>query len=90
MKANRLSCQASIKYWCIPTTFSLYMFIFVGCEFRNVAFEKLSRLSFKETLICRFPSFLVLNDFQSSLSYDPNRVQRNVDSVPELLQKELI
>ena len=32
MKASGLPCQASIEYWCIPTTFSLYISIFESCE----------------------------------------------------------
>ena len=31
MKANRLLRQASIEYWCMPTTFSLYIPIFAHC-----------------------------------------------------------
>ena len=51
MKASRLSCQASNEYWSIPTTSILYLPTFIGCEFRDVACEKLPRLSSKETLI---------------------------------------
>jgi len=43
-KASRLSCQASIEYWCIPTTINLYTSIIGVCKFRDVSAEKLSGL----------------------------------------------
>jgi len=79
MKASTSLCQASIEYWSIPTTCSLYLSTLVCCGFRDVASEKLAGLSFKATLIFSLTRFVVLKPFSKALSHDQNRVQRTRD-----------
>ena len=70
--------------------FSIYMSVFVGYKFLDVAYEKLPSLSSKETLIFQLTRFLVLKPFSMPLLYDPNGVQTIGDSMRELLQREIV
>ena len=81
MIASGLSYQTSIAYWSIPIIFSLYISVFAGYKFRDVAYEKLPSLSSKKTLIFQLTKFLVLKPFSLPLSHDPNGVQKTGDLV---------
>ena len=79
---SRLSYQVSIKYWCMSNTFSIFVSICEGCEFRDVTSEKLPRLfTPKKTLILGLTKFLVLKPFSKPLSYNPNIIQRTGNSI---------
>ena len=72
MRASGLSCQASIEYWCTPTTFSPYISIFASYELETMHLKNCQDYSPKQHGPSVWLDYWWSNHFQSP--YHMNQV----------------